>query len=259
MRHPTPAVCSRPLCRKFVAFLSAWPLLASFPAQAAPDDLVATFQSSTQALMDGITNGDKEVWNRALDSDCAITTEDGDFLDKAKMLADIQPLPAGFSGKIKVRGLTVREIGAAAVVHYWLDETEDIFDQRLHTTYVETDIYRRAGSAWKMVAMQVTVVPRDMEAVPVDSSGFSRLVGEYAYTERAASRYRVFLRDGLLYGGKDAKSATQLIPLSPLVFHQKGSIHLMVFVREASGAVNEVRELHKYNEVRMRRLAANGR
>ena len=173
------------------------------------------------------------------------------------MLADIRPLPPGFSGQIKVRELTVREIGGAAVVHYWLDETENIFDQTLRTTYVETDTYRRVTDGWTMVAMQVTVVPRDMEPIDVDSSGFATLTGEYGYSDRASSRYHVLLRDGVLFGGNDLKNATQLIPLSPLVFHQKGSIHLMVFVRDKSGSVSEVRELHKYNEVRMKRLVGN--
>jgi hypothetical protein len=64
------------------------------------------------------------------------------------------------------------------------------------------------------------------------------------------------MRDGALYGGNNPKTATRLIPLAPLVYYQQGSIHLMIFVRDTSGAVNEVRELHKYNEVRMQRIPA---
>ena len=63
----------------------------------------------------------------------------------------------------------------------------------------------------------------------------------------------MFVRNGALFGGRDDKSATVLIPLAPLVFHQAGSIHLMIFVKDSAGAVTEVREIHKYNEVRMQR------
>jgi hypothetical protein len=105
--------------------------------------------------------------------------------------------------------------------------------------------------------MQVTVVPRDLEPIEVRSAAWTALVGDYRYSEKASSRYQVFVRDGALYGGRDAKSATQLIPLAPLVFFQKGSIHIIVFVQDKSGAVNELRELHKYNEVRMQRAAAD--
>jgi hypothetical protein len=62
------------------------------------------------------------------------------------------------------------------------------------------------------------------------------------------------MREGALYGGRDAQTATLLIPLAPLAFFQKGSIHLMIFVPDKSGAITEVRELHKYNEVRMKRV-----
>jgi len=230
--------------------------LLACPHAWAAGDATAWFQATTQALMDAVTSGDRAVWDRALDADCIVTNEDGDVFDKARMLKDVTPLPAGFSGEIKVRDLTVRQIGDAAVVHYWLDEWEQIFGQMLRTTYVETDAYRRTGDTWKVIAMHTTVVPRDLEALQPDPAAWPPLLGDYAYSEKAASRYHVFTRDGVLYGGNDPKTATRLIPLAPLVYYQQGSIHLLIFVRDKSGAVNEVRELHKYNEVRMQRTAA---
>jgi ketosteroid isomerase-like protein len=229
----------------------------SVPALAA-QDATAWFQSTTQRLFDAVAAGDKRVWDEVLDQDCTITTEDGEVLQRGKFLADLRPLPPGFSGQIKVRGLTVRALGDVAVVHYWLDEVEMIFDQRLQTTYVETDTYRRQGTGWKAVAMQETVVPRDLEPIAVDRAGWPALLGDYRYSEHATSRYRVFIRDNQLYGGRDAEHATQLIQLAPLVFYQQGSIHILVFVRGAAGAITEVRELHKYNEVRMKRVPAAG-
>jgi hypothetical protein len=171
------------------------------------------------------------------------------------MVEDVRPLPAGFAAHIRVRDLTVRKIGDAAIVHYWLDEVETIFGQELRTTYVQTDAYRRTGGVWRTVAQQETVVPRDLEAVAVDAKEWKLLVGDYSYSDEATSRYHVFERNGTLLGGKDEKTSTRLIPLAPLVFFQQGSIHIMVFVKSSSGAINEVRELHKYNEIRMRRVA----
>jgi hypothetical protein len=215
-------------------------LLLAVTAVGAADDPTAWFQVTTQKLYDAVALGDKAPWEAVLDTDCMVTTEDGDVFDRAKFLEELRPLPSGFSGQIKVRGLTVRSIGDVAIVHYWLDEVEDIFDQRLKTTYVETDAYRRSQGAWKAVS----------------HSGWPALLGDYHYNDQAKSRYQVFMRDGALYGGRDLKSATELIPLAPLVFYQKDSIHIMVFVQDRSGAINEVRELHKYNEVRMHRVSA---
>ncbi|MDE2138232.1 MAG: nuclear transport factor 2 family protein [Gammaproteobacteria bacterium] len=230
-------------------------LCCAMPAVAADQDDAAWFRATTQALWDAVTDGAPAVWDRVLDADCLITNEDGVVVGRRKYLEDIKPLPPGFSGDIRVRDLTVRSLGPTAVVHYWLDERENIFDQQLKTTYVETDTWRRAADSWVMVAMQVTVVPRDLEPVPnAAAGGWRELLGEYRYGERATSRYRVFVRDGALFGGTDPRSATRLIPLAPLVFYQQGSIHLMIFVRGRGGAVNEVRQLHKYNEVRMERV-----
>jgi hypothetical protein len=225
------------------------------PGQAAQADLHAWFQTRTQALFDAIADGDKAIWDRTMDADCVITSEDGEVMDKAKFLTDLRPLPRGFSGHGKIRDLTVRDLGEVAVVHYWIDEWETIFAQELKTTYLETDTYHRSAGTWKMVAMQLTVVPRDLEPIVTDPGAWSTLEGEYGFPgdDQAQTRYRVFVRNGSLFGGRDEKSATALIPLAPLVFFQAGSIHLMIFVKDAAGAVTEVREIHKYNEVRMQR------
>jgi hypothetical protein len=106
-----------------------------------------------------------------------------------------------------VRNLTVRLVGEAAVVHYWLDESEDISGQQLKTVYVETDTYRREHDSWMMVAMQLTVVPRDLAPIPLASRQWSVLTGEYRLGVSQASRYSVFERDHSLYMGRDAASA----------------------------------------------------
>jgi hypothetical protein len=224
-------------------------------ARAAPDSDQKWFQQRTQALFDALTNGDKSIWDQTLDSDCIITTEDGDVEGRDKFLTDLKPLPKGFAGHISIRDLTVKGFGNTAVVHYWMDEWETIFGQKLRTTYVETDAYHQTNQEWKLVAMQTTVVPRDLEPVTADQRDWPAMVGEYHFPGDEKIRYRVFVRGSQLFGGRDENSATLLIPLAPLVFHQKGSIHLMVFVKNSSGAVTDVLELHKYNEVRMEHVS----
>jgi hypothetical protein len=216
----------------------------------------AWFQTRAQALFDAVASGDKGIWDQTLDADCIITSEDGEVEDKAKFLSQLNPLPKGFSGYGRVRDLTVQDLGSAAVVHYWIDEHENVFGQELYTTYVETDTYRRRFAGWKIVAMQVTVVPRDLRPIVTGAIDRSAIVGEYRFPGDERVRYRVFVREGSLFGGRDEKTATLLIPLAPLVYFQKGSIHFMVFVKDSAGTVTEVREIHKYNEVRMQHVSA---
>lgn len=228
--------------------------VCSSVAASKPND-IAWFQATTRTLRDAIVTGDQSVWDKVLAPDFIMTDEDGKVLDKQQQLAEIRPLPSGFSGSERVRDLSVHEWGDAAVVHFWMDEQEIAYGQVLKTTYVETDTFQRRSGAWKMVAAQVTVVPRNFQPVKVDSRDWPALEGEYGLSGRASWPYYVFSRNGVLYGGRDRNSATQLIPLSPLVYHQKGSIHIMVFVKNARGVVDEVLELHKYNEVVLQRIS----
>jgi hypothetical protein len=230
-------------------------LLAAASAQAAVPD-TAWFQQHTQALYDAITSGDPKPWEQAVADDCIYTSEDGLVQSKAELVKGIQPLPKGFSGGIKLRAFTVRQAGGAVVTHYFSDEWEDVFHQHLKTVYVSTDTWAPRAGQWRIVATQTTVVPRDEDAVPVDPKAFQPLVGRYQLDPSTPRIYVVFLRDGKLYGGPDAQKATQLIPLSPLVYFQAGSIHTMIFVPDAGGAVTEVREIHKYNELAYKRVAA---
>lgn len=237
-----------------VAFAAVLCLLFTATVYAASDPSMAWFQTTTQSLYDAYVDGEAAAWNRVLGADSVITNEDGEVLNKAGFLKTLRPLPPGFSARIRVRDLTVRLFGQVAVVHYWLDETEEIFDQHLKTEYVESDVYRRVAGDWKMMTAHTTVVPRDLDPISVDSTGWQALVGDYRLNDKAASGYHVFFRENALYGGSKPETATRLIPLSPLVFFQAGSIHTMVFVRGRDGNIVEVRELHKYNEVRMKRV-----
>lgn len=243
--------------RPSAALLILGSVLTSPPDHARSNELYAWFQTRTQALFDAITIGDRKIWDQTLDETCVITTEDGEVQNKEKFLAELRPLPKGFVGRGTIRGLTVQDLGAVAVVHYWIDESENIFGQELRTTYVETDTYQRRAPAWKIVAMQITIVPRDLAPIATESSGWPALVGHYRFPGDENIRYRVFIRNGVLFGGRDEKSATTLIPLSQFVFFQEGSIHLMIFVRDRAGIVTEVREIHKYNEIRMERVSAS--
>lgn len=206
-----------------------------------------------------MTAGNPTIWRSTLSDDCVITDEDGKVYDKAAFLETLRPLPKGFSGHIDIQHLTLRKLGAAAAVHYWLNEHEDALGQKLHTVYVETDTYRRERNAWRMVASQVTVVPADLKPVAVDERGWPEVTGSYRLGRGAPGVvYHAYLRHGSLYWGSDGKSAKLLIPLSPLVFFVQGSIHTMVFVRDGAGHITEAIELHKYNEVAMQRIGSTG-
>jgi hypothetical protein len=72
------------------------------PPVSADPDIEATLQRQTQELLDAITSGSAEVWERYLDSTVSYTTEDGTVRSKREMVGDIRPLPKTISGSIQV-------------------------------------------------------------------------------------------------------------------------------------------------------------
>lgn len=242
--------------RKLASFIVLTLLAAGSAHAAAPAPDASWFQQHTQALYDGVTAGDPKPWDEDIAQDCIYTSEDGSVQAKAELVKSIVPLPKGFSGGIKVEEFQMRDAAGAVVTHYINDEWEDVFGQHLHTKYVNTDTWAPRDGKWQIVATQATVVPRDEDPVPVEPKAMAAVVGNYSFDPAGKRVYKVFIRDGKLFGGKDEASATELIPLSPLVYFQAGSIHTMIFVADAQGTVTEVREVHKYNELAYKRLPA---
>src|SRR5437773_12465674 len=87
----------------------------------------------TQELYDAIVSGDQAPWKKYFADDCIFSDEKGRTFDKAKLIADITPLPTGYSGSIKVNNVDSRIIADTAVLSYDLDDTATNFRQHLTT------------------------------------------------------------------------------------------------------------------------------
>ena len=56
----------------------------------------------TQELFDAVAPGDQGPWKKYFADDCMYFDEKGRNLDKAALVADVAPLPEGYSGTIKL-------------------------------------------------------------------------------------------------------------------------------------------------------------
>jgi hypothetical protein len=202
-------------------------------------ELVRSFLSTEQALMDSVARGDKSVWDRVMDPECVVTSEEGEVLAKRQFLDQLGPLPPGLQGEIAVKDLTVQEFAGMAVVRYLADERETVFGQHLSTQYRVTNTYRRADGEWRMVGSHTSVVTRDPPALEVSGVDWSGLVGKYRLLPDGWT-FTVELRDGKLYGGRDPRKLRPLIPLTPDVFVLSGSLGEWMFVMEKGKSVRLV-------------------
>src|SRR6266568_3469887 len=78
----------------------------------------------TQELYDAIVPGDQAPWKRYFADDSIFADEKGRTMDKAKLIADITPLPAGYSGAIKFEHVQSRIYDNVAILSYDINETE---------------------------------------------------------------------------------------------------------------------------------------
>jgi len=222
---------------------------------AAPD--LQWFQSTEQSLMDAIAIGDKAVWDRVMDEDCVVTTEEGDVLPKKKFLEELTGLPKGLSGSIEVKDLTVQAFGDFAIVRFRLEEQEDVFGQKLANQYRVTDTFRRVEGAWKMVASHFTVVTIDPPAQAVSKATWPGLAGTYKLLPNGWT-FRVVLRNGVLYGARGSGELRPFIPLAPNVFTLKGSLGEWIFVAEKGAKATKIVHFRKFEPLIWTRVPGNG-
>jgi Domain of unknown function (DUF4440) len=89
----------------------------------------------TQTLFDSVAAGDQTLWKRYFAEDCMYFDEKGRSMNKAARVADISPLPPGYSGGIKLGKAQSHIEGDVAILSYDLDEKEAIYGHNMTARY----------------------------------------------------------------------------------------------------------------------------
>src|SRR6266851_4734561 len=150
----------------------------------------------TQELYEAVAPGNRAPWQKYFADDCIFSDEKGRTLDKPRLVADIAPLPLGYSGAIKIDKVQSRIIGDTAVLSYDANETETIFGQNLKARYHVTDTWLRRNGEWKIIG--------SYEVAP----GQTRLVsaeGEKLFVERNGKKEQLFPETSDLFFRKDVE------------------------------------------------------
>jgi hypothetical protein len=191
----------------------------------------------TQALFDAVAAGDQAPWKLYFADDAMMFDEKGRSMDKIALVADVTPLPKGYSGTIKVVNPQSKIVGTTAILAYDSDEIEIVFGQKMTARYHETDTWLYRAGRWQIVAAQVLRYYEDPAAAAVDPARLEDYVGTY---ELAPGITMTVSREGsqLFAQRGSSGSKTKLMPESPDLFFRPGIEGRRLFRRDPSGKVD---------------------
>jgi hypothetical protein len=155
-------------------------LVFTFQPSASPgDDPTELLRAKDQALLDAIAPGEQKVWDDALAADAVYVDENGSIMDRAEFLKQLNPLPPGASGTLKITSYSARISGDLATVIHTDDEQENYHGQMLSARYLMTETWRRDGAVWKLYLVHAYAVPKDPPAISLPSQQLKEYVGRY--------------------------------------------------------------------------------
>jgi hypothetical protein len=222
---------------KKYALLLAGLIASSIAGGAGPDATITQEElvRRTQELFDAVVPGNQEPWKKYYADDCVFADEKGRQMDKPKLIADISPMPKGYSGTIKVVKPVSRIIGDTAILSYDCDETETVFGQHLTARYHTTDTWLRRNGAWQIVASQTMRYYEDPAIGRADPAKFAEFSGVYELAE--GQTRKVFVEGESLFVERNGKRE-QLFPESADIFFRKGVEGRILFRTGSDGKVD---------------------
>jgi hypothetical protein len=189
----------------------------------------------TQELYDAVVSGNQAPWKKYFADDCIFADEKGRILDKPKLIADITPLPAGYSGTIKIENVQSRITGNTAILSYDADETETIFGQDLKARYHITDTWLQRNGNWQIIASQAHRYYEDPAVGKADPKKFADYIGTYELAPRQTRS--VIAEGGKLFVERNGKKE-QLLPETSEIFFRKGVEGRILFRYSATDKVD---------------------
>jgi len=179
----------------------------------------------TQELYDSIVSGNQAPWKKYFADDCTFSDEKGRTFDKTKLVADITPFPAGYSGAIKIDNVISRIIGDTAILSYDANETETIFGQNLKARYHMTDTWLRRNGDWQIIASQAHRYYEDPAIGKADEKKFPDYIGKYELAPGqtrtvAVENEKLFIERNS--NKEEQNKKQQLLPETSDLFFRKG-------------------------------------
>ncbi len=211
---------------KSAFFTSAFFLLTFLACAADVPIMQDELVRRTQELYAAIVPGNQAPWKKYFADDCIFSDEKGRTLDKPKLIADITPMPTGYSGAIKIENAQSRIIGNTAILSY---------DADLKARYHVTDTWLQRNGNWQIIASQAHRYYGDPAVGKADPKKFGDYIGTY---ELAPGQTRTVIAEGdKLFVERNGKKE-ELLPETSEIFFRKGVEGRILFRYAVTGKVD---------------------
>lgn len=218
---------------------------------AEPAKLEEELMQHAQDLFDAVAVGNQEPWKKYFADDCLFFDEKGRNFTKPELVADIRPLPNGYSGKINVGKPKTLIHGDTAILSYDVDETETVFGQNLKARYHVTDTWLRRNNNWQIAASQVFRYYEDPAAGKINIRKLRDFVGTY---ELATGQTRTVSIDGdHLVVERNGKRET-LLPEASEIFFRKGVEGRILFRADGNGKIDALIDRRNNEDIVWRKV-----
>ena len=188
--------------------------IAQNDSAAKANQIIALEQRLANALP-----GDSTTWNKYLDKNWYVTTEDGSGQFRTAFLAEFYVFPKGVSGDIQVTKPIVLFHDNFAVIHYVADEHENYYGNKLHTTYGTVDTWYKTDTSWMMLSMLSFEIPALPPAVKVSKKILQKYTG--VYWMNPENKVTVTLENDTLLYQKNKRPKEVLMAETATVFFRK--------------------------------------
>ncbi|MEA2238987.1 MAG: hypothetical protein QOC81_3711 [Thermoanaerobaculia bacterium] len=227
---------------------------ASAGARNVPPITQAELERRTQELMDSVVPGDRTPWEKYYADDALFFDEKGRSMTKTQLVADISPMPKGYTGAIKIVKPQSRIENDTAILSYDLDESETIWGQQLSARYHGTDTWMYRNGKWQIVATQMLRYYEDPAPGKVDAKRLADYAGTYELTP--GTRMTVSVEAGQLVAQRDGRPRDVLIPESSDIFFRKGVEGRRLFRVAEDGRVDALIDRRNNEDVIWKKVPA---
>jgi hypothetical protein len=192
-------------------------------------------RAKDQALLDAIAPGDRKVWDDALSSDAIYVDENGTVMNRAEFLKQLDPLPAGTSGNIKIASYSAQISGDIATVIHADDEQENYHGQALIAHYLMTETWQNQKGEWKLCLVHAYAILQDPPAISLPANLQQQYVGRYS----VGDLIYVIAWDGkqLTGGRRGGPAKPLLVEVRDVLFISGQPRNRKIFQRDAVGKI----------------------